>query len=213
MIRLFTRPVPLVLLLAFCTFIPVMMALVRTIQIPAGTWPEDSGRMAVAPIAWFLHALAGAAFGLLGPLQFARALHHRFGWLHRAAGRVFVLSGMTLGLSGLALLAQVIPLSTPLIDVARAIFGLALISALAIGVTAAIDRDIPRHRAWMVRAYAIGMGSGTVALVFFPIYIVTGAPPSGLTSDVIFVAWWASNVGLAEWVVRRHSLARSRVFG
>ena len=64
-------------------------------------------------------------------------------------------------------------------------------------------RDVPRHRAWMIRAYAIGMGQGTVALVMFPIYLITGVPPTGLATDIVVVGMWLLNIALAEWVVRR----------
>lgn len=211
MIRLFSRPVPLVLLLAFCTFIPVLMALVRTVQVPTGTWPDDTARLAVAPFAWALHAAAGAAFGITGPLQFALALHRRFGRLHRATGRIFVGAAVVLGLTTFSLLLSVEPQRTPVIDVARGVFGLALLVALAMAITAIRARDIPRHRAWVIRAYGIGMGSGTVALVFFPIYIINGEPPTGLASDLVVVGWCAFNIGLAEWVVHRLSLSRSRI--
>lgn len=122
MIRLFVRPMPLVLLLAFATFIPVMMAGVRVVQIPAGWVPEDSLRLMVAPLLLWLHAFAGLMFGVLGPLQFARALRARFGALHRLAGRVFVLAGLVMALTGLGLLLQVESIATRLLDVARALF-------------------------------------------------------------------------------------------
>lgn len=205
MLRLFARPMPLVLALAFCTFIPVMMALVRTVQIPLGAWPQDTLRFGAAPVAWWLHAAAGAAFGIAGPVQFSRAMRRRYGRVHRATGRVFLAAGLVLGLSGIVMLARVPQISTALMDVARAAFGLALLAALALSLAAVHARDFARHRAWAIRAYAIGMGSGTVALVFFPIYILTGEPPNGLTADLIFVLWWAFNIALAEVVVRRLS--------
>lgn len=204
MFRFFSRPAPLVLALAFCTFIPILTALVLVFQIPSGTYPEDSARLAVAPISWFAHVLAGVAFGITGPVQFVRALRHRFGVLHRVSGRMFVLSGVILGLSGLSLLAQVTPQRTPLVDIARGLFGLALLIALALAMAAIQNRDFLRHRAWAIRAYAIGMGFGAVALVFFPIYIITGQPPKGLASDILFIASWVLTIAFAE-VVQRHS--------
>ncbi len=211
MFRFFSRPAPLVLALVFFTFIPVLTALVQVFQIPFGSYPEDSARLAVAPISWFAHVLAGVAFGIIGPVQFVRALRHRFGALHRVSGRIFVLSGAILGLSGLSLLAQVTSERTPLVDIARGLFGLALLIALALAMAAIRDRDFLRHRAWAVRAYAIGMGLGTVALVFFPIYIITGRPPSGLASDVLFVASWALNIAFAEVFIRYSSPSSPRV--
>jgi uncharacterized membrane protein len=207
MLRLLSRPVPLALFLGLFTAIPVLNALVEVVQIPTGSYPADSARLAIAPIAWFAHVLAGAAFGITGPLQFVRALRQRFGALHRITGRVFVLSGAILGLSGLSLLAQVTSVRTPLADTARGLFGLALLVALALAMAAIRNRDIQRHRAWMIRAYAIGMGLAAVGLVFFPIYIVTGQAPMGIASDILFVASWVLTIVAGELVVRH--LARS----
>ncbi len=202
MFRFFSRPAPLVLALAFFTFIPVLTALVLVFQIPSGTYPDDSARLAVAPFSWFAHVLAGVAFGITGPVQFVRALRNRFGALHRFSGRIFVLSGAVLGLSGLSLLAQVTSARTPLADIARGLFGLALLVSLAMAMAAIRNRDFLRHRAWAIRAYAIGMGLGAVTLVFFPIYIITGTAPNGLASDILFVASWVLTIAFAEVVIR-----------
>lgn len=210
MICMFTRPIQLALLLAFCTFIPVMTAAVAVVQIPLGALPEDGLRLASVPVTFFLHSLAGVLFGVLGPLQFVRALRSRFGTLHRLAGRVFVLAGAGLALAGLGLLLQVESVAAGLLDAARGVFGLALMAALALGVAAARARDMRRHRAWMIRAYAIGMGQGTAALVLFPIYLITGEPPAGLTTAIVVVGMWLLNIALAEWVVCRLALPRRR---
>jgi uncharacterized membrane protein len=211
MFRLFQRPIPLVLALAFLSAIPVLTALINVVQIPFGTYPADSAHLAVAPVSWFAHALAGVAFGITGPVQFIRALRNRFGALHRVTGRIFVLSGAILGSSGLSLLAQVESQRTPVADIARGLFGLALLIALALAMAAIRDRDFLRHRAWMIRSYAVGMGLGTVGLVFFPIYIVTGQPPTGLASDILFVASWGLSIALGEMVIRYSSNSALRV--
>ncbi len=201
MIRYFSRPMPLVLLLAFATAIPIVMAGFRVVQIPAGLLPEDSLRLGVAPASMWLHALAGILFGVLGPLQFARALRSRFGALHRLSGRVFVLAGLVLALSGLSLLLRLDSATTPLLDIARAVFSVTLIGALALGVRAAQARNMATHSAWMIRAYAIGIGGPTVSVVMFPIYLVTGAPVTGLASDLVFVGWWLAMIVVAESVI------------
>jgi len=208
MIRLFARPMPLLLLLMFATFIPIMMAAVRVVQIPLGALPPDSLRLTVAPLAHALHALAGVVFGLLGPVQFARALRLRFGVLHRLLGRIFVAAGLVMSASGLALLIQVHSTATPLLDTARAAFSAALIVTLVLGVRAARARNSADHRGWMIRAYAIGMGGATVALVMFPLYLIRGAPVTGLMSDLVFVGWWLVTIILGEWVL--HSLAQQK---
>lgn len=184
------------------------MAAVRVLQIPLGSLPEDSLRLAAVPVSFFFHALGGLLFGVLGPLQFVLALRGRFGTLHRLAGRVFVLAGVGLALSGWGLLFQVESMATALLDVARAVFSLALIAALGLGVVAARARNLFRHRKWMIRAYVIGMGSGTVALIMFPIYLITGEPVVGLVSDIVFVGMWLVNMALGEWVIWRLAIPR-----
>lgn len=201
MLRLFARPLPLGLLLGFATFIPVMMAGVRVVQVPAGLVPEDSLRLMVAPVSLWLHALAGLVFGLLGPLQFIRALRARFGALHRLSGRVFVAAGLVMALWGLGLLMQVESIATAFLDIARAGFSAALIVALGVGVHHARAGNRAAHRDWMIRAYVIGMGGATVGLVMLPIYLITGAPVVGLVSDLVFVGWWLVTIGLGEWVI------------
>jgi len=203
MLRTFAKPIPLALLLTFCTAIPILVAASEVIQIPLGLLPEDSHRLLIAPVSLFLHALAGVLFGVLGPVQFTGVLRRRFGRLHRITGRVFGVAGLFLGLAGMSLLLQVDSKSTALLDGFRGLTSVALVVAILLGITAARARDIPRHRAWMIRSYAIGMGSGTIALVMFPIYIATGEPLNGLMSDIVFVGWWSLNIALGEWVVRR----------
>jgi uncharacterized membrane protein len=211
MFRFFARPIPLFLALAFLTAIPVLTALINVVQIPSGAYPADSAHLAVAPVSWFAHALAGAAFGIAGPVQFIRVLRNRFGALHRVTGWVFVVSGAILGLSALSLLAQVTPQRTPVVDIARGLFGLALLIALTLAMAAIRKRDVLRHRAWVIRAYAVGMGLGAVSLVFFPIYMFMGKAPSGLAADILFVASWALSIAVGEVVISHLPRSHARV--
>lgn len=213
MFRFFQRPIPLALLLIFLTAIPVLNSLYQAFLIPSGAYPKESAHLGVAPVSWFIHVLAGFAFGIAGPVQFVRAVRNRFGALHRVSGRIFVLSGAVIGFSGLSILAQVVSQRTPMVDIARGLFGMALLVALAMAMIAIRNRDFRRHRAWAIRSYAIGMGLGTVALVFIPLYIVTGQPPIGPTSDILFVVTWVMNIVVAEVIIRRSSRARLEVPG
>ena len=42
----------------------------------------------------------------------------------------------------------------------------------------------------------------------FPIYLITGVPPTGLATDIAVVGMWLINIALGEWVVRRLALPR-----
>jgi len=189
--------------LYFCTLLTIILALVQIVQIPLGALPEDGQRLSVVPVWHFMHVLGGATFGILGPIQFSRVLMRKYGFLHRIIGRMFVAAGAMISLSSLSLLWHFPDTSSAALSSGRLLFGIALGVALALAMQAIHKRDFTRHRNWMIRAYAIGMGATAVTMVFFPIYLVTGQPPMGLVSDIIFLGSWLTCAVLAEGVVRR----------
>jgi predicted membrane protein DUF2306 len=70
-----------------------------------------------------------------------------------------------------------------------------------LGFTAIRRRDIAAHRAWMIRAYAIGLAAGTQAFTggIGGALFGTGELPG----DLAKAAGWAINLAVAEWVIRR----------
>ncbi len=203
MTRFFTKPVVVPAALFFATLLTILLALVQVVQIPLGALPEDSQRLTAAPLWHFMHVLGGASFGILGPIQFSRVLMRRYGRLHRVMGRVFVAAGVSIALSSLGLLWHFPDTYSVAMNSGRLLFGIALGVALAIAMKGIHKRDFTRHRNWMIRAYAIGMGATSVTMVFFPIYVITGEPPMGLTADIVFLGSWTACVVFAEGLVRR----------
>ena len=189
--------------LLFGTVLTILLALVQVVQIPLGALPEDSRRLSVVPVWHFMHVLGGATFGILGPIQFSRVLMRKYGFLHRVMGRVFVAAGAMLSLSSLSLLWHFPDTYSWALSSGRLLFGIALGVALAIAMQAIRARDFTRHRNWIIRAYAIGMGATAVTMVFFPIYAITGEPPTGFAADIAFLGSWTACVVLAEVLVRR----------
>lgn len=208
MFHVLARPKTLAFTLLFLSSIPVISAAVLLYQIPAGQLPEDSAKYNAVPWVLFLHVLGGFLFGVLGPFQFAGVLKRRFGRLHRLTGRVFVTTGLLLALSALRLVWQFPDSGTWILISARLVTGAALGTALVIAMVAIRRRDIARHKAWMIRAYAIGMGAATVSFLLFPIFLITGEAPKGYVADLVFVGSWVINIAIAEAVIRR-PMARS----
>lgn len=201
--RIFARPVVVPIILFTLSGMTILFAIVQAVQIPLAALPPESARIATAPIAHFAHVIGGILFGVLGPIQFGRVLAHRYGRLHRIMGRVFVVAGAMLSLSSLSLLWSFPDGAAALVSGGRLVFGIALGVALVIAMQAIRARDIARHRDWMIRAYAIGMGATLVSIVFLPIFLITGAPPMGLASDVIFIGSWSACAIFAEILIRR----------
>ena len=197
-------------ILFFFSLVTILLATVQAVQIPLGALPADNARISTTPVSHFIHVVGGAVFGLLGPLQFGRVLARKFGKLHRVLGRVFVVAGFMLSLSSLSLLWHFPNIDAPLASAGRLVFGSALGAALTVAILAIRKRDFIRHRDWMIRSYALGIGATAVSMVFIPIYVIKGVPPMGLVSDIAFIGSWAACVLFAELLVRRlHAKAQA----
>lgn len=203
MTRFFQRPMTLAMLLFLATFIPIISAPIRMFQVLTDQLPPDAIKFTAVPWTLFLHSLGGMLFGILGPIQFSRAIKNRFGKFHRITGRIFVVAGMMLGFSALHLLTAFPNDTTWVLVIARAIAGLGLVFTLTLALLAIINRDFSQHRNWMIRAYAIGMGAAAIAFIQLPIFLMRGKALDGYFADSLFVLSWIINLTIAELVIRR----------
>lgn len=149
-----------------------------------------------------IHILSGIVFMLLGPLQFIPSIRRHWPKIHRISGRVFILCGLIAAITALG-----VEFGFPLRGgyfkrAAMVLFSLALLAALAIAWRAAVRRQIDAHRAWVVRAYAIGLSLSTTRLYFIPAYLISGNP-SQFEAATVTWAGFLLNCFVAEWIVRR----------
>jgi uncharacterized membrane protein len=199
----FLLPAGLILL----AFVPSLVALMRVYQVPMETLPDDKLYLATTPISVVLHALCGATFALFAPLQLFPAMRRRFPKLHRRAGWVLVLAGLTIAVSGLVMVA-LIPYSATLpLRATRVVVGSMVIACLYLAIRAIRRRNVPEHRAWMLRTYALIMGAGTQALVGLPIFLLYGQPAPEVM-DLILSVCWPINLAIAELVIRGYRLPK-----
>jgi hypothetical protein len=68
-------------------------------------------------------------------------------------------------------------------------------------------RDIPAHRAWMVHAYALGVGAGTQAFTQGIGEALFGT--SDVSTAISVGSGWAINAVVAEWVIQRPAVRRA----
>jgi len=101
------------------------------------------------------------------------------------------------------------PGSGTVLYVLRLVTGSAMISCLILGVTSIRRHDIPAHRAWMIRAYAIALAAGTQVFTIGFGSALFGT--AGVRGDLASAAGWAINLAFAEWVIRRPARRRRPV--
>jgi len=191
------------------SFVPVAAGVVRLSGLAGGAngggiTPKNARFMAMpAPVV--LHIVCASLFCVLGALQFDSALRQRFPRLHCINGRVAAPCGIVAALTGLWMTAAyAIPeaLQGPLLYGVRMVVGLAMTLAVTLSIRAVLQRRIAQHKAWMVRAYALGQGAGSQVLILLPVTLLAGAP-TFIFRDALMASAWGLNMVFAEWVIRR----------
>ncbi|RJL31930.1 DUF2306 domain-containing protein [Bailinhaonella thermotolerans] len=185
------------------TAVPVVAGALRLSELAGGAavLPADA-RFSPAPPSLVLHIVTAIVYGVAGAFQFAPGIRRRAPGTHRALGRVLVPCGLAVALSGLWLTwFHPRPEGDELLAVFRFGFGSAMALSLVLGLAAIRRRDVARHRAWMARGYAIGLGAGTQALTQIPALLLPG-PPGETTRALLLAAGWVINLAVAEWFIR-----------
>jgi hypothetical protein len=91
----------------------------------------------------------------------------------------------------------------------RLLFGSAMVVSIVLGFTTIRRGDVIRHRAWMMRAYAIGLGAGTQVLTLLAGELIAG-PPGEFSRALLMGAAWVINLAVAEWIIRKRRTPQTR---
>lgn len=195
--------VPTALLLL--SAVPIIAGAFRIAELSGGAdITPDNARFFAAPFPVVLHIVSVTLYSLLGAFQFAPGFRKRRPGWHRKAGRILVPSGLVAALSGLWM-TQFYPwpeYDGVILYGLRLFFGTAMVFALALGLNAVRRRDFLHHGAWMIRAYAIGLGAGTQVFTHLPWFLFP-AIQGELTRAICMAAGWVINLAVAEWLIRK----------
>jgi uncharacterized membrane protein len=151
------------------------------------------------PVARVAHMVPGLLFMLLAPLQFIPSLRRRHPRFHRMNGRAVVALSLALIPSGM-----IFAFAHPYVgfrEQVPAVFytGLYLCCA-AMGLRSVRRRDFLRHREWMIRVYAFGLGIYSIRVWYWLFLHLTRQP----STEFFATSFWigiASNLVVAEsWI-------------
>jgi uncharacterized membrane protein len=192
--------------------IPLAAGVLRVSQLAGGAeiTPENA-RFFAAPLPVVLHIVAAAAYVMFGAFQFVPSFRRRMPGWHRWVGRLLVVAGLVAALSGLwmAQFYQLPAHDGVLLYGFRLLFGSLMAISIALGLDAIRRHNLTRHRAWMMRGYALGLGAGTQVLTLGFGEIAFGTPDE-VGRGLLMGAGWAINLALAEWIIRRPARLRAR---
>jgi peptidoglycan biosynthesis protein MviN/MurJ (putative lipid II flippase) len=193
--------------LVFFSALPLTFGVLRLLQLAGLSQVMPPASASAIPLV--SHIVGALAYTLLGAVQFSPAIRRRWPAWHRIAGRLALVGAALVVGSALWLTAAY---ATPTIGgLVLAAFRLAVASAMAasiaLGLGAILRREIARHREWMIRAYALGLGAATQMLVFMVAEMLSGGAPNELNRALLMGLAWGINLMVAEWNIRRGRVA------
>jgi uncharacterized membrane protein len=144
---------------------------------------------AAHPRLTLIHIIPGLLFMLLGPFQFSRTIRRKYPKWHRVNGRIFVGCAYVVGISALVMSVAMPAIGGVNQAVATTLFGILFLIALTKAFRHILRGEIPQHREWMIRAYAIGLAVATIRPIIG--FFFATSPLTGLTPHEFFgTAFW-----------------------
>lgn len=186
-----------------------------------GTVPDQpfARNYAAHPLPAYLHIVPGLVYLVGATFQLSARFRRRHLPLHRRMGRALIACGVFS--VGMALFIGIRhPFGGWTEGAATVVFGLWFLTCLAVAYAAVRRRELAKHRRWMIRAFAVGIGIATIRVwtgLFIAVHhAMTSEPPDGPVADTFGLAFWlgfAVNVAVGEWWLRRDPVKQPSITG
>ncbi len=181
-----------------------------------GTVPDDDLAELYVAHPWLAygHMVPGVVYLLGAPLQLSARVRERHLHLHRRLGRVLLACGLFSGVLAVVL-GFVFAWGGGAETSATLVFGAWFVLCLVLALRAVRSGRVADHRRWMVRAFAVGLGVGTIRLwvgLFTGVQLgLLGMGGTTMPLRATFgVAFWlglSMHVLAGEWWLRRRPMS------
>lgn len=206
------REIMIPLGLILLSLIPVVAGIVRLAGFAGGVEiTDENSRFFASPYPVTLHIVGASIFCIIGAFQFVPGFRKRNPEWHRIAGKLLMVSGIVAAVSGLWM-THFYPLQPNLQG--HLLYGIRIIAGGAMALFIILSficirkREVLKHKGWIIRAYALGQGAGTQALLLIPWTLISGKPDL-FTYELLMSAAWLINVFAAEWIIRKQGPKRN----
>ena len=194
--------------LLILSFIPISAGIFRLVQLGFGAAiTEENARFFAAPLPVVLHIVSSSLFCTLGAVQFSFNFRREQFNLHRLFGRLLIPIGLAVSISGLWMTLyyprETLNYDGPVLHVVRILVGLGMTLSLLLGLLAVRRQNITHHRAWMIRACALGLGAGTQVFTHIPLFVFPSLW-SETSRAICMAAGWSINIAVVEWILMRN---------
>jgi uncharacterized membrane protein len=192
----------IVVLIAIVVAFAVLRLLVDVPHLLDDTFPEEEYDRRYVEHPWlaYVHIAPGIVYLLGAPVQLAYRIRSRHYTFHRRLGRILLTAGLISAAFALAL-GWVMPFGGTGQAVATYVFGAWFLACLLLAFRAIRRDDVVNHRRWMIRAFAIGVGVGTIR-IWLGVFQATGLFEFQDGFDVAFWLAFPMHATVAELWIR-----------
>jgi uncharacterized membrane protein len=163
--------------------------------------PEDfEARYVAHPWLAYVHMTPGVLYLLGAPLQLSERFRTKHYTAHRRLGRVLVTAALV-SVSLALIFGLRFPWGGTPEAIATAVFGCWFLACLLLAVRAIRRGKVSIHRRWMIRAFAVGVGVGTIR-IWIGLLLGTGLLDFHNSFAAAFWIGLSLNVLAAEWWIR-----------
>ena len=166
-------------------------------------------RFAAHPFLTLGHVIPGTLFLALAPLQFWAGFRNRHRTLHRWSGRVLLCALVASTVPALYF-GLAVPFAGPTESLAIAIVATLLLISVGRAYVSIRRGQVARHRAWMLRAYALALGIASIRVIGAVLDVALAPVGIHPATGLVIALWvgWAMTAGAAElWIA--HTRARA----
>ncbi len=189
--------------LLLLSVVPLLGGVIRVVELAVGgDITASNERFFADPIPVIIHIFTSMLYCILGAFQFSKGIRKKYLNWHRISGRVLIPVGMISALTGLwmTLFYSFGVYDGYALYLIRLLVGSLMVVFIGYGMMAIIKRNISAHRAWMMRAYAIGLGAGTQVITHLPFFILEDIRGE-LARTICMAVGWLLNIMVVEWIL------------
>lgn len=147
----------------------------------------------------FIHILPGALFLTLAAVQFMPSVRQKHLRFHRWSGRFLVGLGLIIGSSAL-IMSYKMNIGGPNETAATTLFGIVFLICICKAYLLARRREISRHREWMIRAYAVGLGVATTRPIVGAFFAFRKLTPHEFFGIAFWLGFTSTFMAAEAWI-------------
>lgn len=146
-----------------------------------------------------VHILPGALFLGLTPLQFVAGIRGKHLQVHRWMGRILIAAGLIIGITAL-IMSYKMNIGGPNETAATTLYAIVFLICLIKAYRYIRRHDVTRHREWMIRAYAVGLGVATTRPIVGTFFAFRRMTPQEFFGIAFWLGFTITFLAAEAWI-------------